>query len=63
MTENAAPATKTAIIDNRRGQSALRRFYVRNGRAVNSFATFVAVWLFFASQNWMLFLDPGFSGS
>ena len=60
MTDTAA---KPAIIDNRREQSPLRRFYARNGRAVNSFVAFVAVWLFFASQNWALFLIPGFYGS
>ena len=51
------------IIDNRREQSSLRRFYGRNGRAVNSCLAFVAVWLFFASQNWGLFLNPGFYGA
>lgn len=63
MTDVSTPAATPAIIDNRRGQSAFRRFYGRNGRALNSFAAFVAVWLFFASQNWFLFLNPGFYGA
>ena len=50
-------------VDARREQAPLRRFYSRNGRAVNSAMAFVCVWLFFASQNWGLFLNPGFYGS
>ena len=60
MTETASSA---APIDTRREQSAFRRFYGTNGRAINSAIAFVAVWLFFASQNWMLFTNPGFYGS
>ena len=52
-----------APVDARRGQTSLRRFYTRNGRAVNSAMAFVCVWLFFASQNWGLFLNPGLYGS
>jgi simple sugar transport system permease protein len=55
--------TRTTPIDSRREQGALRRFYGTNGRAINSAIAFVAVWLFFASQNWMLFTNPGFYGS
>jgi ribose/xylose/arabinose/galactoside ABC-type transport system permease subunit len=61
MTE-AAP-TKSANIDTRAEQSALRRFYGLNGRAINAGLAFVCVWLFFASQNWALFTNPGFYGS
>ncbi len=61
MTE-AAP-TKSTDIDTRAEQSALRRFYGLNGRAINAGLAFVCVWLFFASQNWMLFTNPGFYGS
>jgi simple sugar transport system permease protein len=60
MTETA---TSAAPIDTRREQSAFRRFYGANGRAINSAIAFVAVWAFFASQNWMLFTNPGFYGS
>ena len=65
MTDTGMTETTAApgIIDNRREQSRLRRFYTVNGRAVNSFLAFLCVWLFFASQNWMLFLNPGFYGS
>ena len=58
MTESS-----TTPVDARREQTPLRRFYSRNGRAVNSAMAFVCVWLFFASQNWGLFLNPGFYGS
>ena len=50
-------------IDNRREPTPLRRFYARNGRAVNAALALVCVWLFFASRNWGLFLNPGFYGS
>jgi simple sugar transport system permease protein len=60
MTETAPSA---APIDTRREQSAFRRFYGANGRAINSAIAFFAVWAFFASQNWMLFTNPGFYGS
>ena len=50
-------------IDTRAEQSPARRFYGRNGRAINSALAFIAVWLFFASQNWALFMNPGFYGS
>ena len=63
MTDIAPDAPKSSIIDNRREQSSFRRFYGQNGRAVNSFLAFLAVWLFFASQNWGLFLNPGFYGA
>lgn len=52
-----------APIDTRKGQSPFRRFYSRNGRAVNSAIAFVAVWLFFAWHNPMLFTTPGYYGS
>lgn len=61
MTEVAPP--KSASIDTRAEQSALRKFYGLNGRAINAGLAFVCVWLFFASQNWMLFTNPGFYGS
>ena len=63
MTELSADTGQSAVIDSRKGQSPFRRFYARNGRAVNSLISFLAVWLFFASQNWMLFLTPGFYGA
>ncbi len=63
MTDTSPSAAKPAFIDNRPGQSPFRRFYGRNGRAVNSFLALVAVWLLFASQNWGLFLNPGFYGA
>jgi len=61
MTETTQ--AKPAAVDTRAGQSALRRFYTWNGRAINSALAFACVWLFFASQNWMLFTNPGFYGS
>jgi ribose/xylose/arabinose/galactoside ABC-type transport system permease subunit len=65
MTDTATgtPKATAAPIDTRREQSPLRRFYGRNGRAVNAGLAFVCVWLFFASQNWALFMNPGFYGS
>ena len=60
MTDTPAPATP---VDTRREQTPLRRFYSRNGRAVNSAMALVCVWVFFASQNWGLFLNPGFYGA
>lgn len=61
MTEVVPP--NTANIDTRAEQSRLRKFYGLNGRAINAGLAFVCVWLFFASQNWMLFTNPGFYGS
>ncbi|MBO6854480.1 MAG: ABC transporter permease [Marivivens sp.] len=61
MTDIATP--KAEPIDTRREASSLRRFYYTNGRAINSALAFVCVWLFFASQNWALFMHPGFYGS
>jgi len=52
-----------SAVDSRREQSTFRRFYGANGRAANSALAFVCVWLFFASQNWPLFTNPGFYGS
>jgi len=69
MTDSPAPASatsataKSAHVDTRTEQTAFRRFYARNGRATNSALAFICVWLFFASQNWALFLNPGFYGS
>ncbi len=63
MTDMTSAKPQTTPVDNRREQSALVRFYGRNGRAINSALAFVCVWLFFASQNWALFMNPGFYGS
>jgi simple sugar transport system permease protein len=52
--------TATASIDKRGTQSAWRMFYRQNGRALNAFLTFVLVWGFFAANNPMLFLIPGY---
>jgi simple sugar transport system permease protein len=57
MTAAPAPA---ASVDKRGTQSAWRMFYRRNGRALNAFLTFVLVWGFFAFNNPMLFLIPGY---
>ena len=58
MTEVAA-----APVDQRREASSLRKFYGRNGRAVNSFIAFVCVWAFFAANNPALFMTPAYYGS
>jgi simple sugar transport system permease protein len=56
-----APAPREKPVEDNRGeQSALRRFYGRNGRAVNAFLTFLLVWGFFAFNNPTLFLIPGY---
>ena len=57
----AKPAEAAAsAVDRRTEQSAWFRFYRKNGRALNAFLTFALVWLVFALNNPVLFLNPAF---
>ncbi len=57
----AKPAEAVAdAVDKRSEQSTWFRFYRRNGRALNAFLTFAFVWLVFAVNNPVLFLNPVF---
>jgi ribose/xylose/arabinose/galactoside ABC-type transport system permease subunit len=53
-------ATATPEVDRRSAQSARVLYYRRNGRALNAFLMFLAVWAFFAFNNPQLFLIPGY---